>query len=229
MCGQRVHLIHRHWMCAHWPTFAEPKAKAQDANTAGTAFGRQWPERFLVASRPNRMAIGLRTELQRAGAEGPREPNDPPGRDRPEPPIHDPPPNPPEPDQPFGDPTPLPGNDPPDPPIRLSNEAEVCGYRVRILAGCSLAGDRARLSSRLVRCSRSLGRSLSSQTGTVCVLPRARRGGLQAFSGVFALPWYHGRRPRASVALLAVAQSASRNAQRPDQVPNSCASPPFRG
>src|SRR5690242_7700420 len=89
---------------------AELKTKAQDANMAGTV---------SVAGRSNRMTIGLRPELQSAGSEGPRDPSDPPGRDRPEPPVHDPPPNPPEPDQPFGDPTPLPGNDPPDPPMRV--------------------------------------------------------------------------------------------------------------
>ena len=48
----------------------------------------------------------------------PRKPGDPPMRDKPEPPIQDPPADPSkEPDQPFGDPTPIPGNDPPDPPL----------------------------------------------------------------------------------------------------------------
>ena len=89
---------------------------AQDANMAGTV---------SVAGRSNRMTIGLRPELQIAGAEGPRDPIDPPSRDRPEPPLHDPPPNPPEPDQPFGDPTPLPGNDPPDPPMRFKGAGSV--------------------------------------------------------------------------------------------------------
>jgi len=52
-------------------------------------------------------------------ANGPRKPDDPPLRDTPEPPMHDPPADPTgEPQQPFGDPTPLPGNDPPDPPMR---------------------------------------------------------------------------------------------------------------
>jgi hypothetical protein len=98
--------------CARWSTFrrAERKTQAQDADTAGTV---------SVAGRSNRMTIGSRSELEIAGAEGPRDPNDPPGRDRPEPPVRDPPPNPPEPDQPFGDPTPLPGNDPPNPPMRV--------------------------------------------------------------------------------------------------------------
>ena len=87
---------------------------------------RRRPGTVPAAGRSNRMTICWRPELQSAASEGPREPNDPPARDRPEPPardrpeppVRDPPPNPPEPDQPFGDPTPLPGNDPPDPPMR---------------------------------------------------------------------------------------------------------------
>jgi len=67
----------------------------------------------------DRMNIYSEPYLQQGAADGPRKPNNPPLRDRPEPPIHDPPPNPPEPDQPFGDPTPLPGNDPPDPPMKV--------------------------------------------------------------------------------------------------------------
>lgn len=52
-------------------------------------------------------------------ANGPRTPDDP-LRDKPEPPIHDPPTDPThDPEQPFGDPTPLPGNDPPDPPMKM--------------------------------------------------------------------------------------------------------------
>jgi hypothetical protein len=61
----------------------------------------------------------LNPALPRA-ANRPRKPDDPPLRDKPEPPIHDPPADPThEPDQPFGDPTPLPGNDPPDPPMKV--------------------------------------------------------------------------------------------------------------
>jgi hypothetical protein len=110
-CGQRVRLLQRQWVVLIGQFGrAEPKTQAQDLNMAGTV---------SVAGRSNRMTIGLRPELQSAGAAGPRDPSDPPGRDRPEPPVHDPPANPPEPDQPFGDPTPLPGNDPPDPPMRV--------------------------------------------------------------------------------------------------------------
>jgi hypothetical protein len=55
----------------------------------------------------------------RHAVSGPPKPDDPPLRDKPEPPIHDPPVDPTqEPEQPFGDPTPLPGNDPPDPPMK---------------------------------------------------------------------------------------------------------------
>ncbi len=55
----------------------------------------------------------------RRAANGPRKPDDLPLRDKPEPPMHDPPADPTqEPAQPFGDPTPFPGNDPPNPPMR---------------------------------------------------------------------------------------------------------------
>jgi len=61
---------------------------------------------------------------------GPRKPDDPPLRDKPEPPIHDPPADPThEPEQPFGDPTPLPGNDPPDPPMKVNMRGNVSMLR----------------------------------------------------------------------------------------------------
>ena len=72
----------------------------------------RWPIVFT------RMDDRLKPACPRA-AGGPRKPDDPPLRDKPEPPIHDPPADPThEPEQPFGDPTPLPGNDPPDPPMK---------------------------------------------------------------------------------------------------------------
>lgn len=72
----------------------------------------RWPIVFT------RMDDRLKPAFPRA-ASGPRKPDDPPLRDKPEPPIHDPPADPThEPEQPFGDPTPLPGNDPPDPPMK---------------------------------------------------------------------------------------------------------------